>query len=252
MSKNTYYCITDDDCKYTTMTAEQIVTAIEQAVETGAVTDPDGAVISKIKEIRANDAVQIWKGTQAQFNALSPAPTVGNTFIRVGTDGVLYVCTDDEQMNALLDHIADTSNPHNVTLDQVLNGSTAPDAATAKQARANLGAACGTYSATETDTGSKWIDGKAIYRAVLTGTTTISNDIGLAATLPSAIETPVDIRAYVKGSNGGWRIIPMAYHETLNWSAMLYILRDKVYMSFGSDWGTDARPFVVIVDYTKA
>lgn len=145
MSKNTYYCITDDDCKYTTMTAEQIVTAIEQAVETGAVTDPDGAVISKIKEIRANDAVQIWKGTQAQFNALSPAPTVGNTFIRVGTDGVLYVCTDDEQMNALLDHIADTSNPHSVTLDQVLNGNAVPvadggtGATTASGACANLG-----------------------------------------------------------------------------------------------------------------
>ena len=126
MSEKTYYCICDDDCKYTTMTAEQIITAIEQAVQTGSVSDPDGAVISKIKEINADSAVQIWKGTEAQFNALYPAPTVGNTFIRVGTDGVLYVCTDDQQMNALLNHIADNNNPHGVTFAQVIGGNAVP------------------------------------------------------------------------------------------------------------------------------
>ena len=121
-----FYCVCDDDCRYPTMTAEQIITAIEQAIENGAISDPDGAIISKIKEINKNSAVKVWVGKESEFNALSPAPTVGNTFIRVGTDGVLYVCTDDQQMNALLNHIADNNNPHGVTFAQVIGGNAVP------------------------------------------------------------------------------------------------------------------------------
>lgn len=118
MSK-TYYVRCADDCLYEGMSKEQILTAIEQAVQNGAVSDPDGAVISKIKEINNNGAVKVWVGKESEFNALSPAPTVGNTFIRVGIDGILYVCTDDQQMNALLNHISNKSNPHEVTLAQL-------------------------------------------------------------------------------------------------------------------------------------
>ena len=96
-----YYVVCDDDCRYEGMTKEQILTAIEQAVSQGHVSDPDNAVISKIKEIRANEAIQIWTGTEAQFNALDPAPTVGNALVRVGTDGVLYLCSDDSTFDFL-------------------------------------------------------------------------------------------------------------------------------------------------------
>lgn len=118
MPKN-YYVLCDDDCKYEGMTKEQTLTAIEQAVETGAVSDPDSAVISKIKEIRANGTAQIWLGTEAQFNALSPAPSVGYTFVRVGADGIMYICTDDQTSSTLLNHAEDKNNPHEVTPDQI-------------------------------------------------------------------------------------------------------------------------------------
>ena len=114
-----YYVLTDDDCKYEAMTKEQTITAIEQAVENGVVSDPDGAVISKIKEIRANGIAQIWLGTEAQFNALSPAPSVGYTFVRVGANGIMYIWTDDQTSSNMLNHATNKNNPHQVTAAQI-------------------------------------------------------------------------------------------------------------------------------------
>ena len=99
MADRIVYAICDDDCRFPTMTTEQILTAIEQALEQGYVSDPDGAVFSKIKEIRAGESVQIWVGTEAEFNALSPAPTYGTSLVRVGADGVLYLCSDDSSLD---------------------------------------------------------------------------------------------------------------------------------------------------------
>ena len=90
-----YYCYCDNDCKYPTMTAEQILTAIQQAIENGAITDPDETIISKLVEINASNTVQVWIGTEAQFNALSGISRITKCVIRIGNDGVLYLCTDD-------------------------------------------------------------------------------------------------------------------------------------------------------------
>ena len=117
-------------------------------------------------------------------------------------------------------------------------------------ARSNLGVEYAKYSTAETDTGNKWIDGKTIYRAVVYGTTSLSNSLGEVGTLPSAVETPVNIRAYAKGDDGAWRVIPNAYHGNSTWDAMIYINGNTIVMSFGSSW-TKTRDFVVIVEYTK-
>lgn len=124
-----FYCVCDDDCRYETMTKEQILTAIEQAVENGYVSDPDNAVFSKIKEIRANAETRVWVGTEAQFNAITPAPTVGKAVVRVGTNGVLYLCSDDTTFDILNqvedlqetieNHAENKNNPHGVTAAQV-------------------------------------------------------------------------------------------------------------------------------------
>lgn len=114
-----YYVISDDDCKYEGMTKEQILSAIEQGLEQGYVSDPASAVFSKIKEIRASKTAQLWIGTEAQFNALSPAPSIGKSVVRVGTDGVLYLCSDDSTFNDFSAHVANEENPHSVTASQV-------------------------------------------------------------------------------------------------------------------------------------
>lgn len=107
MSERKYYVINDDDCRFESMTAEQILTAIQEAVTEGSIGDPNDAVISKLKELRTGGAVQIWTGTEAEFNAISPAPTIGKSVVRIGANGVLYLCTDDSTIGGVPAH-ADT------------------------------------------------------------------------------------------------------------------------------------------------
>lgn len=65
-----YYCFCDSNCKFETMTKEQILAAIAQAVETGSVGDCDTGFITKVKEQNGGGYVTFWVGTMAQFNAL--------------------------------------------------------------------------------------------------------------------------------------------------------------------------------------
>ena len=107
------------------------------------------------------------------------------------------------------------------------------------------------YSTDEVDTGNKWIDGKTIYRACISTTTTIVGNQGIVGTLPSAVETPVSIRAFVQTSDGNtWRPVPNAYYGDTKWTVNLYINGASVYMGFGSYW-TGTKAVIIIVEYTK-
>lgn len=98
-----YFVISSDDCKYESMTKEQIYAAIASATG-NTPTGVDDGFISKIKEIRASNTVQIWTGTESQFNSLLPAPKVNKSVIRIGTNGVLYICTDDTTIGNVPSH----------------------------------------------------------------------------------------------------------------------------------------------------
>lgn len=80
-----YYCFCSSNCKYETMTKEQILSAITQAASGESVIDPDAGVISKVKETNTGGYITFWVGTQAQYNALQ-----GNT-----EQNCLYIITDD-------------------------------------------------------------------------------------------------------------------------------------------------------------
>lgn len=79
-----YYCFCGSNCKYETMTKEQILAAIAQAVETGSIGDVDAGFITKVKEQNGGRAVTFWVGTQAQYNALESI-----------AENCLYIITDD-------------------------------------------------------------------------------------------------------------------------------------------------------------
>lgn len=68
-----YYCFCEANCKFETMTKEQILAAIAQAAETGLVFDTEAAFITKVKEGNAGSSLTFWLGTQAQYNALVAA-----------------------------------------------------------------------------------------------------------------------------------------------------------------------------------
>lgn len=70
MSERKYYCFCDSNCKFETMTKEQILAAIAQAIETGTVGECDTGFITKVKETNGGSCITFWVGTQAEYNAL--------------------------------------------------------------------------------------------------------------------------------------------------------------------------------------
>ena len=69
-----FYVLCDKNCKYESMTKEQILTAITQAINDGEITNVDTGFVTTIKEQNANTGIKFWVGTQAKFNALEEKP----------------------------------------------------------------------------------------------------------------------------------------------------------------------------------
>lgn len=86
MSDKNYYCLCDSNCKYPTMTKEQIIAAIQQAAKDGLVYDPDAAVVTKVKEQNSEQALTFWVGTQAQYNAIAKKDPYCNYLITDSTE----------------------------------------------------------------------------------------------------------------------------------------------------------------------
>lgn len=85
MSERNYYVICDDNCKFEGMTKQQIYDAIAEV--TGNTPTPvDEAFITQIKEQNANKNLKVWKGTEAQYNALQS--TDPDTVYFIGTNQV--------------------------------------------------------------------------------------------------------------------------------------------------------------------
>lgn len=75
---------------FLTMTKEQILTAIVNAIETGEIGDIDKGFITKIQELNDLKTLSLWMGTMAEFTAL--ATKDANT---------LYLFTDDPTMEEI-------------------------------------------------------------------------------------------------------------------------------------------------------
>ena len=98
-----FYVFCDDNCRYEGMTKEQIIAAIAEATGS-APTAIDDAFITKLKEIRAGDTAQLWIGTEADFNALDPQPIINKSSVRIGADGIMYICTDESLNSKAVAH----------------------------------------------------------------------------------------------------------------------------------------------------
>lgn len=70
MSEKTYYCFCGSNCKYETLTKEQILAVIAQAAAGSLTFDTSAAFITKVKEQNSGGYITFWVGTQAQYNAL--------------------------------------------------------------------------------------------------------------------------------------------------------------------------------------
>lgn len=79
-----FYCLCEHNCKFETMTKEQILAAIAQAVDTGAIGDVDTGFVSRVIEQNKRGTLYFWVGTQAEYNAITEK-----------ADDCYYIITDD-------------------------------------------------------------------------------------------------------------------------------------------------------------
>lgn len=86
-----YYCFCGSNCKYETMTKEQILTAITQAITEGSIGDIDSGFITRVKEHNGGKSVTFWVGTRVQYNALESIDPY-----------CIYIITDDTTKEDLL------------------------------------------------------------------------------------------------------------------------------------------------------
>ena len=91
-----YFCFDERNCKFETLTKEQILAAINQAALGGTI-DPDAAFITKVKEANGGGYVTFWVGTQAQYNVL---PSIDKNCVYIITNS-----TKDADLQAELARI---------------------------------------------------------------------------------------------------------------------------------------------------
>lgn len=92
---NIYYVFDDNLCKAESMTKEEILAAITQAVESHEISDVDTGFVTTLKEQNSNTALKFWVGTTAQYNAIAQKDS--NCF---------YIVTDDSELDDLESEIA--------------------------------------------------------------------------------------------------------------------------------------------------
>lgn len=97
------YGMCENNCRYLVFTREQVIALLEQAIEDGSLknVDIDAAAVTKVADINGGSDVKFWTGTEAEFNALDPAPQISRFIPRRGADGTIYICIDDTGLSNL-------------------------------------------------------------------------------------------------------------------------------------------------------
>lgn len=109
MADRKYYVICELGCRFESMTKEQIITAIMQAVNEGTIGNIDAGFITTIKTIN-DKAVRFFYGTQAEYNALEDK------------ENLFAVITDDttvEAFNKAIEELQKTVADHSRKLIEI-------------------------------------------------------------------------------------------------------------------------------------
>jgi len=95
MIEQKYFCICADDSRHETMTKEQILTAIQQAIETGSVSDIDTGCFTKVKDTNRGSYITFWVGTREQYNE-----------VEEDEPNCIYIITNDTTTDEILKALA--------------------------------------------------------------------------------------------------------------------------------------------------
>lgn len=97
------YAFCDNNCKHLVYTREEVLSLLQQAINDGSLKniDADYAAVKSVVDSNAGSDITFWTGTEAEFNALNPAPKVNHFIPRRGEDGKIYICIDDTSISNL-------------------------------------------------------------------------------------------------------------------------------------------------------
>lgn len=92
MAERKYFCLCESNCKFETMTKEQILTAITQAVESGEVKDVDTGFVQTIKTINGQP-LKFFVGSQYEYEQLSDTER----------ENVFAIISNDTNMESIIE-----------------------------------------------------------------------------------------------------------------------------------------------------
>lgn len=112
MAERKYYCFCDSGCKFETMSKEQILAAITQAINDGTVGEIDTGFVTTIKTINGSP-LRFFVGDQPTYNKLSDAEKE-NLFALITND------TSKEGITEALERLAGDVNGLKISVEKML------------------------------------------------------------------------------------------------------------------------------------
>lgn len=103
-------------------------------------------------------------------------------------------------------------------------------------------------------TGGTWIDGKPIYRYTWKGVSERSGSQGDYGQMPDGEpETVISLRGmFQRPSDGVWFTIPTVYYGGIKWAVNIRTNGSGgIKVGFGDEYTSDAKPMILICEYTK-
>lgn len=154
MSERKVYAICDTNCRYETLTKEEIYAAIMQAVQSGSIGDVDTGFITTVKTINGK-GLKFFVGEQHEYEALTAEQK----------EGLFAIITNDTTKDgviAAITELAAKTDTQEKWRGDVMGGATAvPKAEAASGLAFTL---CKTHDYTHTDAGVRCdLDYKTVY-----------------------------------------------------------------------------------------
>lgn len=117
MEERKYFVLCESNCKFESMTKEQIIAAIAEATGT-TVMNVDAAFITKLKEQNRGDNIKFWVGTQAEYNAIVASGNIDSETFYCTSDGgtIQELCQVTDEV---LENLAATNERVNVNAEDI-------------------------------------------------------------------------------------------------------------------------------------
>lgn len=112
------YALDDGANKHETMTKEQVLAAIVQAVENGTITNIDTGFITKLQETNKKTNLKVWVGTNAEFTALQTKDA-----------DTLYLFTDDPTIDDMEQAVTEVEEAQSDLQSGLMTGRIQPQVA---------------------------------------------------------------------------------------------------------------------------